>query len=201
MQKTALPTAQLPPAPALVLPSLALGCLLSLALGCSHVAAVVEERPARRIDAAREALHGGQFASADHVLSALAANEPETAEGHQALFLLGVLHLDPRNPAWSPAEAEIVLARYLEFPFGEHRPEAVALYTLARRLAQPQPLLSRARAPDTAGDEALGPPPAGADGGGNEAERLRREIADRDRELAKLREEMERIRRRLTPPS
>jgi hypothetical protein len=199
MPKTALPTPlQRPPSPALVLPPLALVCLLSLALGCAHAAAVVEERPARRIDVAREALHGGQFASADHLLTELAADEPETAEGHQALFLLGVLLLDPRNPAWSPAEAEIVLARYLEFPFGEHRPEAVALYTLARRLAQPFPLLGRA----SGGDEgtASGPPEAAAGGEGDEADRLRREIADRDRELAKLRDEIERIRRRLTPP-
>lgn len=193
MQNTSLPTLAR-------LPALALGCLLSLALGCGHVAAVVEERPARRIETAREALHGGQFATADHLLTALAAGEPETAEGHQALFLLGVLHLDPRNPGWSPAEAEIVLARYLEFPFGEQRPEAVALYALARRLAQPLPLFTRARA--AAGGEGSAPaPPAGAGGGEeDEAERLRREIADRDRELAKLRDELERIRRRLSPP-
>lgn len=173
---------------------LSLGCLLWLAAGCAHVA--VEERPESRVDAAREALHGGQFASADSMLSALAAAEPETAQGHQALFLLGVLHLDPRNPAWSPAEAEIVLARYLEFPFGEHRPEAVALYALARRLAAPTPWVARI----PAGEGGSGAVPSTTAGDGDENERLRREIADRDRELAKLREELERIRRRLSPP-
>lgn len=196
MQSTSLPSVAR-------LPSLGVACLLSLALGCAHVAEVIEERPSRRIDAARDALHGGQFATADHLLSALAAGEPETAQGHQALFLLGMLHLDPRNPAWSPAEAEIILARYLEFPFGEHRPEAVALYALARRLAQPLPLFTRARAPaggDDGSGEAAPPATAGAEGAeGDETERLRREIAARDRELAKLREELERIRRRLTP--
>jgi hypothetical protein len=187
------------PAPVPLLLPLTLGCLLWLAPGCAHVP--VEERPASRIEAAREALHGGQFASADSMLSALAAAEPETAQGHQALFLLGVLHLDPRNPAWSPAEAEIVLARYLEFPFGEHRPEAVALYALARRLAAPMPRV--ARVPAGEGRSGGAAPPAAAGGGageGDESERLRREIADRDRELAKLREELERIRRRLSPP-
>lgn len=191
MQNISLPTSAR-------LPSLALWCLLSLALGCTHVAAVVEERPVRRIELAREALHGGQFATADHLLTSLAASEPETADGHQALFLLGVLHLDPRNPAWSPAEAEIVLARYLEFPFGEDRPEAVALYSLARRLAQPLPLFTRAGT--SGGGEGSASAPPAASGGGDEAERLRREIAARDRELAKLREELERIRRRLAPP-
>lgn len=173
---------------------LSLACLLWLAPGCAHVP--VEERPASRIETAREALHGGQFASADSMLSALATVEPETAQGHQALFLLGVLHLDPRNPAWSPAEAEIVLARYLEFPFGEHRPEAVALYALARRLAVPMPWVARI----PAGEGGSGAMPPAAAGVGDENEHLRREIADRDRELAKLREELERIRRRLSPP-
>lgn len=186
MQKPSLPAAAR-------LPSLALAAALSLALGCAHVPPAVEERPIGTVEAAREALHGGQFATADHLLTALAANEPETAEGHQALFLLGMLHLDPRNPAWSPAEAEVVLARYLEFPFGENRPEAVALYALARRLAQPLPLFARA-----GGDGS--PPPDAAGGQGDEAELLRREIAARDRELAKLRDELERIRRRLAPP-
>jgi hypothetical protein len=173
---------------------LALGCLLPVTHGCAP--ATVETRPpgrpeaASRLEAAREALHGGQFASADGVLSALAAGGPETAEGHQALFLLGVLHLDPRNPAWSPAEAEVVLARYLEFPFGEHRPEAVALYALARRLAAPFPYPPVARGD---GGEAA---PAGE---ASESERLRGEIAQRDRELARLRDELERIRRRLAP--
>lgn len=192
------------PAPRRLVPTLAcllaLGCLLPLAHGCAP--ATVETRPpgrpeaASRLEAAREALHGGQFASADGVLSALAADQPETAEGHQALFLLGVLHLDPRNPAWSPAEAEVVLSRYLEFPFGEHRPEAVALYALARRLAAPFPYPIVAR-----GDGGQPAPAAGPAGEAAESERLRGEIAQRDRELARLRDELERIRRRLAPSS
>lgn len=174
---------------------LALGGLLPLAHGCAT--ATVETRPPgrpeapSRLEAAREALHGGQFASADGALSALVADGPETAEGHQALFLLGVLHLDPRNPAWSPAEAEVVLSRYLEFPFGEHRPEAVSLYALARQLAAPFPYPLVAR-----GDDGEAAPAAGE---AAESERLRGEIARRDRELARLRDELERIRRRLAP--
>lgn len=187
------------PAPRRLAPALAcllaLGCL-PLAHGCAPAA--VETGPpgrpeaASRLEAAREALHGGQFASADGALSELAADGPETAEGHQALFLLGVLHLDPRNPAWSPAEAEVVLSRYLEFPFGEHRPEAVSLYALARRLAAPFPYPLVAR-----GEEAA--PAAGPAGEAAESDRLRGEIAQRDRELARLRDELERIRRRLAP--
>lgn len=178
-------------------------CWLLLAAGCSTVA--VEQRPAGRLEAARQALHGGEFATADQVLSMLAAEEPDSADGHEALFLLGLLHLDPRNPAWSPAEAEVVLARYLEFPFGERRPEGVALYALARRLARPQiaaaarsvPLSADGLAP--AGDSAEGTAGAAA-GEAGEIERLRGEVAARDRELAKLRDELERIRRRLAPP-
>ncbi|HEX6202897.1 MAG TPA: hypothetical protein VF100_07840 [Thermoanaerobaculia bacterium] len=182
--------------------SLALTWLL-LAAGCSTVNTVFE-RPASRLDMAREALHRGAFTTADQILSALAAEEPDTAEGDEALFLLGLLHLDPRNPAWSPAEAEVVLARYLEFPFGEHRPEGVALYALARRLAKPQIAATTARTVPLPADE-LEPPQPGAEleaidaGEASEADRLRAEVAARDRELAKLRDEIERIRRRLTP--
>lgn len=170
-------------------------CWLLLAAGCSSVA--VEERPAGRLDAAREAFHGGEFATADQILSTLAAEEPGTAEGHEALFLLGLLHLDPRNPAWSPAEAEVVLGRYLEFPFGEHRPEGVALYALARRLAKPQVAADTARAVPL---PAAGGTAGAAEGEAGETDRLRAEVAARDRELARLRDELERIRRRLAPP-
>jgi hypothetical protein len=173
---------------------------LVLAAGCSTVA--VEERPTSRLEAARDALHGGEFASADQILSALAAEEGVTAEGHEALFLLGLLHLDPRNPAWSPAEAEVVLGRYLEFPFAEHRPEGVALYALARRLATPQ-VAAAARVAVPSADGSVASSDGGeepAAGEGTEAERLRAAVAARDRELAKLRDELERIRRRLAPP-
>ncbi|HEX2163462.1 MAG TPA: hypothetical protein VHM02_05895, partial [Thermoanaerobaculia bacterium] len=112
--------------------SLALVLTLLATVGCAHAPAV-EAPPRSRLDAAREALHGGAFATADQILSELAADAPLSADGHEALFLLGLLHLDPRNPAWSPAEAEIVLARYLEVPFGAQRPEAVSLFALARR--------------------------------------------------------------------
>lgn len=174
-----------------------------LAAGCASVE-TARERPDGRLDAAREALHGGEFATADQVLSALAAEDAASAEGHEALFLLGLLHLDPRNPAWSPAEAEVVLARYLEFPFGRSRPEGVALYALARRLARPQIAAATGRTVASTGDGA--PPPADSAGAtpaadsAGEAERLRAEVAARDRELARLRDELERIRRRLAPP-
>lgn len=160
---------------------------LLLATGCAHVPA--EEPPERRLELAREALHGGAFTTADQLLSSLAAEKPLDVEGHEAQFLLGLLHLDPRNPGWNPTEAEHVLSRYLEFPFGERRPEAVVLYALARRLATPLPTRVV-----IAGDGESAP----ADVVG-EVERLRRELESRDRELAKLRQELERIRRTLAP--
>ena len=176
---------------------LALLLLLTLPAACRT--APPEERPASRLELARESLHRGAFVTADEALTALAVDEAGSSEGHEALFLLGVLHLDPRNPAWSPREAESVLARYLEFPFGEHRPEGVALYALARRLAAPQLSYSVGR-PASGGGQGGGEAAAPAAGEGDEAARLRAEVAARDRELAKLREELERIRRRLTPP-
>lgn len=178
-------------------PLLPAAIVLLLAFGAGCRTTPPEARPASRLEAAREALHGGEFASADQALSALAAEKAGTSEGHEALFLLGLLHLDPRNPSWSPREAEAVLARYLEFPFGEHRPEGVALYALARRLAQPQLSWGGGGAPSAAGGDGAA---AGGTADGGEVERLRGEVAARDRELAKLREELERIRRRLTPP-
>lgn len=158
-----------------------------LTVGCAHLPP--EDRGDDSLDRARAALHGGEFVTADQLLSRLAARSPPDAVGHEAQFLLGLLYLDPRNPAWNPAEAEHVLGRYLDFPIGERRTEAVVLYSLARRLATPQPPLS-----STSGGER---PVIVSDSG--EAERLRRELEARDRELAKLREELERIRRTLAP--
>ncbi|HUO87223.1 MAG TPA: hypothetical protein VM617_07515 [Thermoanaerobaculia bacterium] len=170
---------------------------LLLTAGCAHLPP--EARRDDALDLARAALHGGEFVTADQMLSRLAAESPHSAQGHEAQFLLGVLHLDPRNPAWNPTEAEHLLARYLDFPFGERRTEAVVLYALARRLATPQPrILSTGTGTDVGA--AIGEAPA-ADAGtpAGEVERLRRELEARDRELAKLREELERIRRTLTP--
>lgn len=164
----------------------ALFVALLLTAGCAHVPPV--DRGDGPLDLARAALHGGEFVTADQMLSRLAAESPPSAVGHEAQFLLGLLHLDPRNPGWNPTEAEHVLGRYLDFPVGERRTEAVVLYALARRLATPQPLL-----PSTGSAEA----PVVFDPG--EAGRLRSELEARDRELAKLREELERIRRTLAP--
>ena len=188
---------------------------LLLTAGCAHLPP--EARRDDALDIARAALHGGEFVTADQMLSRLAAESPHGAHGHEAQFLLGILHLDPRNPAWNPTEAEHLLARYLDFPFGERRTEAVVLYALARRLATPQPrILSTGTGIDKSTDigsdigadvgagigagTGEGPTAVGAGTPADEAERLRRELEARDRELAKLREELERIRRTLTPP-
>jgi hypothetical protein len=157
--------------------------------GCQHLPEPLQPARAERLEEARAAMHGGSFARADRILSSLASDHAGRREGREALFLLGVLHLDPRNPGWDPAEAAKVLDVYLDSRAGERRPEAVALFALARRLGEPP----AAAVLETGGEEA-----AIADG--DDVEALRDRLADCEGEIARLREELERIRRTLSPP-
>ena len=146
-------------------------------------------------------MRGGSFARAEEGFVALAGRHPERPEGRESLFLLGVLYLDPRNPAWDPERAEAHLGSYLHLDGPqERRPEALALFALARRLVEP-PESEDGGPPrqvpveDVGADTGASVDAAAADNG-----RLERQLAEKDREIARLREELERIRRTLSPP-
>lgn len=163
-----------------------------------------------------------RFADAERGFRRVAAEFPERREGREALFYLGSLQMDPRNPKWEPDSAAASLRRYLARDSAEAsrtlpRPEAQVLLEIANQLNLPpnervpelQPgtrVITRsqpARArPQTA------PPPRVAPAAEFSAEvaRLRRQIderdkviAERDAEIRRLRDDIERIRKTLVP--
>lgn len=162
-----------------------------------------------------------RFADAERGFRRVAAEFPERREGREALFYLGSLQMDPRNPKWEPDSAAVSLRRYLErdsvaAPHTLRRPEALVLLAIANQLNLPpdqrvpelQPRVIRTPPPGRA-QPAQTPPPlrvAPAAESAAESERLRRQlgerekvIAARDDEIRRLREEIERIRKTLVP--
>ena len=161
-----------------------------------------------------------RFTEAEQGFRRLAAEFPESYEGKEAPFYIGSLRMDPRNPNWAPDSAAVALKRYLAQDSGDirkplPRPEAVVLLELASQLNLP----ASERVPQLQPTERVvvrqgrtpAPPPrvAPASDGqalGNEIERLRRQleernqaVADRDSEIRRLRDELERIRKTLVP--
>ncbi len=150
--------------------------------------------------AAHAALDSGDFAAAEEAFSELASAHPETPEGREALFFVGSLRLDPRNPEWNPAPAEQGLRGYLQQDGVARRPEATTLLQLAQQLNMPPEQRVAGLQPPTRVIEvpqrittvercsSLG-----------QVDALRRQVAEKDEEIRKQREELERIRRTLTP--
>ena len=177
---------------------------LLLLSSCAHLRATPGEswQRSRLWDEAHNFFATSAFESADSVFALLAERYPDSNEGREALFYMGVLSLDARNPGFDPKPAEMHLQRYLLIDSGgpaqiHRRPEAETLFELAHQLNLPtderitalqQPVerttvVVRERAPQTLGEE---------------NERLRRELATRDAEIRRQREELDRIRRLLT---
>jgi hypothetical protein len=163
-----------------------------------------------------------RFADAERGFRRVAAEYAGTREGREALFYLGSLQMDPRNPKWEPDSAAASLRRYLardsvEAPSTLPRPEALVLLEIANQLNLPpdervpelQPrtrYITRAQPSRPQQQPALPPRIISAAESTAETERLRRQlnerdriIADRDAEIRKLREEIERIRKTLVP--
>ena len=134
----------------------------------------------------------------------LTNEHPHSREGHEARFYLGVLALEPASGLDLSVASE-QLAMYLvedsirSYP-GYHRAEAATLLRLAGDLRRPcaertnPALRCTAAAPTRAADA-----PAAEGSGNAEAARLRREIAERDETIRRLRDELERIRNTLAP--
>lgn len=177
-----------------------------LLLSCAHLPGSGGEQRARGElwHLAHTALYTESFARADSLFSYLAVTYPDSDEGREALFYLGAIHLDPRNEEWNSERSETFLRHYLtQDTLGaliHRRPEAITMLELASQLNLPpdqrvaglQPgtrtVLERVVAPVSQQRELV-----------EENERLRRMLAERDEQIRRQSEELERIRRTLTP--
>jgi hypothetical protein len=187
--------------------------VLLLFHGCAHLRA---EAPDAREQtelwrAAHEALAQERFGRADTLFNRLALHHAGSEVGRESLFYVGALRLDPRNEQFSAEGALPVLRRYLALDTLEtvqvHRqPEGRTLYEIAEQLLlapgdripalQGPVVVERptiAATPSTPSAPAANPDLA------NENARLRSDLAQRENEVRRLQEELERIRRTLSP--
>jgi hypothetical protein len=190
--------------------------LLTLVSGCATFG--IGGRDTSRTSAlwrdSHYAYYRGDLIEARQGFARLAAEEPESGEGHEALFFLGAIALDPRNPEWNPAPAERRLRDYLAVDSAgasgfAPRPEARTLLALAEQLNLPADrrvaALRPAETPPTAATPERPPPrqvvvPAARNRElAAEVERLRQELAARDETIRRLQDELTRIRRTLNP--
>lgn len=82
--------------------------------------------------AARAALDAGRFAAADSILAAFERAEPDSPDVSESAFWRVLVRADPRNPAFSPADARAAIEAYLANPNARRRPEAsVMLHMLS----------------------------------------------------------------------
>lgn len=158
---------------------------------------------------AHQALDVEDFDRAAALFQRLAADHPDTREGHEAVFYLGSMRLDPRNPGWDPRPAETHLAHYLagdtiaSRPDALRRPEARTLLELARQLNMPPQervpgLQAETQVVVEARPERVVVPARESRALAAEVARLRRELSARDATIETQRAEIERIRKTLT---
>lgn len=158
---------------------------------------------------AHQALAVEDFERAAALFQRLAAEHPTAQEGREAVFYLGSMRLDPRNPAWDPVPAEEHLTSYLtadtvpERTVAPRRPEAQTLLELAKQLNMPP----RERVPGLQAEtqviveaepERVVVPATESRALSNEVARLRRELAEREATIETQKTEIERIRKTLT---
>ena len=169
---------------------------------------------------AHTAYAAGRFAESEQSFRRVAAEYPESREGVESLFYIGTLRMDPRNPQWSPDTAAVVMRRYLDRdsatgPKTLPRPEALVILELASQLNLPAEdravpeLKPGTRVITRAGSPAPQPrtrvvtsteaSEAEAAALRRQIEQLRNQVAERDQQINKQREELERIRKTLTP--
>lgn len=157
---------------------------------------------------AHQALEVEDFERAAALFQRLASDHPDTSEGREAVFYLGSMRLDPRNPAWDPEPAETHLVHYLagdtiaDRSNSIRRPEARTLLELARQLNMPPqdrvPGLQAETQVVEVQPERVVVPAAESRALAAEVARLRRELSDRDSTIVTQRAEIERIRKTLT---
>ena len=135
------------------------------------------------VAAARAAADSGHFAAADSILAAFERSDASSPDASESAFWRAMLRADPRNPAFTPADARAALDAYLTTSDPRRRTEAAVML---RMLALSDSLRTAQAAQKSASES--------------------RDRA-RDEELQKLRDELQRtqaeldrIKRRLGPP-
>jgi hypothetical protein len=129
------------------------------------------------------AVDAGQFTAADSLLVAFEATEAGTPAASESAFWRALLRTDPRNPAFSPAEARAALEAHLASPGAARRTEAGVLLRLLGIADSLRNAQASARTASEQRDRARE----------DELHRLRDE-------LQRTQAELERIKRRLGPP-
>jgi hypothetical protein len=154
---------------------------------------------------AQEAVAAGQFGRADTLYGTLIRDHGSTETGHEALFYLGALRLDPRNPNWSSALAQTSLEMYLAADSSgairARRPEAQTLFELARQLnLPPENRVPGLQTEPRVVERRVVVPAREATSLQAEVTRLRGEVAAKDATIKRQEEELDRIRRTLSAP-
>lgn len=154
---------------------------------------------------AHQALAVEDYARAAAFFQRLVNEQPESALAREAVFYLGAMRMDPRNPAWDPKPAEGLLRQYLAFdsvrPVIGNRAEADILLQLAAQLNMPPRERLPAFQPEVVVEtrpERVIVPAQESRALAAEVAQLRREVAAKDSTIQAQREEIERIRRTLT---
>lgn len=157
---------------------------------------------------AHNALVAGQFSRADSLFARLASQYGTTVTGRESLFYLGALRLDPRNPDWNSARSEEALVQYLAYDTVaggviHRRPEGETLFQLAHQLNLP--IGDRVPGLAETVEVRVESPPRVVQGSlattlTAERNRLRTQVAEKDAEIRRLQEELDRIRRTLAAP-
>ena len=156
---------------------------------------------------ANDALARFDFAGAEALFEQVAASYPETVEGRESLFFLGAIRLDPRNADWDPAPAEDALGRYLALQEADgprlyRYLEAQTLHEIARQLNLPPESRVEGLQPEervVTVERRVVVPAERSRELSAEVARLRQQVSERDARIAAQQEELERIRRTLTP--
>jgi len=126
------------------------------------------------------AVEAGRFAAADSILATFEQVEAGTPAAHESAFWRVLLRADPRNPAFSPANARSALEAYITSQNAVRRTEATVMLRL---LSISDSLRTASASARTAAEQ---------------RDRVRDEELQRLRDdLQRTREELERIKRRL----
>ncbi len=184
--------------------------LLLFALGgCTHLQTLAGNTVNPKVlwGEAHAALAVEDFPTSEAIFERIARDFPGTIEARESTFYLGTIRLDPRNPEWDPGAAEEHLTRYLAgFSDGGPRlyryPEALTMHEVARQLNLPPDSRMEGLQPErqvVTIEQRVIVPAEQSQELATEIEVLRQQLIERDERIQAQQEEIERIRRTLTP--
>ncbi|HEX2189405.1 MAG TPA: hypothetical protein VHG51_10930 [Longimicrobiaceae bacterium] len=188
-----------------------LAVLLALAVtACATLAPGSRDRAGKELwNQAHLALRAENFRVADSAFNRLVTDFAGTEEGREAIFFMGEIRMDPRNPGWNSLRAADYLRRYLALADSSRRveihreAEARTFLELANQLNLPPDQRIGALQPGTERVQIPGPvrivPGEQAAELNAEVQRLRGELNARDETIRRQREELNRIRNTLAP--